>query len=595
MLDTIPAFFFARDGKKLGVAAYAFLALLCFAFFTPGIATLPPTDRDESLFAQASKQMVESGNYTDIRVQDAPRYKKPIGIYWLQSASARALGAENLDEIFAYRLPSFFGATVAVLMTAALGELLFSPIAGLLAAMMLAGCVLMNVEARLATTDAALLASIVCAMYALAKAALTNAPDDKSSVVFKAQMALKRLFRRRSGEDLSPDKEKGVSTRHILLFWVAVAAGILIKGPIVLLPVAGVLLWFNTADKTIKWFLKLRPLFGVPFVLALVAPWFVAIMMQSHGAFVQQSAGNDMLAKIWQGQNRGMLPPGLHFLAMPFLFFPYSLFAFFALPYIWKNRRDGAIKFCLGWIVPMWIVFELSMTKLPHYVLPAYPAIALLTARFLTDNAPLYLSNRTYYSWIAGLWLIVGTGFAFFFGGILPSLSDKTFALPELAAAIVLLLLQGYALAQFMTKKVASALVLTLAGLVFLPMTFGYLLPHLKHIWLSRQIVEAAAKIAPCETVPIVSLGYHEPSLVFMAGTDTILARSASEATDALKQNACRIAVVAASNRQEFLDASASSPITPKEVAVIDGFNSGRGKNMTVSLYLAVSKEPHER
>jgi 4-amino-4-deoxy-L-arabinose transferase-like glycosyltransferase len=75
--------------------------------FLPGFFSIPPIDRDEARFAQATKQMVESGDYIDIRFQDEVRYKKPVGIYWLQSGvvkAARALGFEQaLTTIWLYR------------------------------------------------------------------------------------------------------------------------------------------------------------------------------------------------------------------------------------------------------------------------------------------------------------------------------------------------------------------------------------------------------------------------------------------------------------------------------------------------------------
>ena len=55
-------------------------------FFLPGFFTIPPVDRDEARFAQATKQMVESNDFVDIRFQDEVRYKKPVGIYWAQAA-----------------------------------------------------------------------------------------------------------------------------------------------------------------------------------------------------------------------------------------------------------------------------------------------------------------------------------------------------------------------------------------------------------------------------------------------------------------------------------------------------------------------------
>ena len=88
--------------------------LFCLIAFLPGFFQIPPVDRDEARFAQATKQMVESGDYVDIRFQDEVRYKKPVGIYWLQAAAVKAGGALGVPHahttIWLYRLPSLFGA-----------------------------------------------------------------------------------------------------------------------------------------------------------------------------------------------------------------------------------------------------------------------------------------------------------------------------------------------------------------------------------------------------------------------------------------------------------------------------------------------------
>src|SRR5215469_15746476 len=101
--------------------AAALLVLVALINFLPGFFTIPPVDRDEARFAQASKQMIESGDYIDIRFQDEVRYKKPVGIYWLQAAAvktARALGFQRaLTTIWLYRVPSLIGAIGAVLLT----------------------------------------------------------------------------------------------------------------------------------------------------------------------------------------------------------------------------------------------------------------------------------------------------------------------------------------------------------------------------------------------------------------------------------------------------------------------------------------------
>ncbi len=551
-LLTIPASFSTSDNKRLSPLAYLFLLMLCFGFFAPGFATLPPTDRDESSFAQASKQMIETGNYTDIRLQKEPRYKKPIGIYWLQSTAVRIFNPHHLDEIWAYRIPSLIGAIIAVLMTAALGSLLFNPATGLIAGMMMAGCVLLNVEARIATTDAALLGSIMVAQYALARAYLGQINNWKMP----------------------------------LAFWTSLAIGILIKGPIILLPICSVLIWMKIADKNITWARSLKPLFGIPYALALIAPWFIAISMQSHGAFLQQSAGNDMLAKLWQGQNRGILPPGLHLMALPVVFFPYSLFVVFAAPDIWRNRRDTAVKFCIAWAVPTWLVFEISLTKLPHYTLPAYPAIAILTAKFLIDGLP-SMSNtprRLPLALIIAMWLMIGVGFAFVFS-TLPGFSDHQWQAPQIIAGVLLIIAQGLALALLPRQKIGSFVIVTIGSLIFLSTTFGITLPSLHNIWMSREIVAAVDAIKPCPDSIIISLGYHEPSLAFLGGTDTMMTKDATEAAQDLAEGTCRVAVIDAKHKDEFIGHFVDTS-KPHEVGAIEGLNSGHGAETALTLFV---------
>ena len=71
---------------------FAVLALLGLLLWLPGVLSLPALDRDESRFAQSSRQMVECGNWVDIRFGQVPRYKKPVGIYWLQAGATELAG-----------------------------------------------------------------------------------------------------------------------------------------------------------------------------------------------------------------------------------------------------------------------------------------------------------------------------------------------------------------------------------------------------------------------------------------------------------------------------------------------------------------------
>src|SRR5215208_6150061 len=133
--------------------AVALLVLVSLAAFLPGFFQIPPTDRDEARFAQASKQMLETGEYVDIHFQHEVRYKKPVGIYWLQVGVVKAAGALGVREaqtkIWLYRIPSLVGAVGAVLLTYWSALAFVSRRAALLAGLMMATSILLGVEARL--------------------------------------------------------------------------------------------------------------------------------------------------------------------------------------------------------------------------------------------------------------------------------------------------------------------------------------------------------------------------------------------------------------------------------------------------------------
>ncbi len=150
--------------------AAPFLVALCLALYLPGFASLPVTDRDEARFAQATKQMLETGNYIDIRFQDEPRYKKPIGIYWLQALSVSVLSPDRLTAIWAYRVPSLLGIICAVLLSWWAARPIFGRETALLAAILLAPVFTLSLESRIAKSDAVLLATVVLTQGALMRA-----------------------------------------------------------------------------------------------------------------------------------------------------------------------------------------------------------------------------------------------------------------------------------------------------------------------------------------------------------------------------------------------------------------------------------------
>ena len=182
MIARLAPFSFKDLGALLAFAtasharAAVFLIFVSLVSFLPGFFNIPPVDRDEARFAQATRQMIESGDYIDIRFQDEVRYKKPVGIYWLQAAAVKTGEAIGIPQarttIWLYRLPSLFGAIGVVLLTYWAALVFVSRRIAYLAGLMMATSVLLGVEARLAKTDAMLLFCCVAAMGVMARAYL---------------------------------------------------------------------------------------------------------------------------------------------------------------------------------------------------------------------------------------------------------------------------------------------------------------------------------------------------------------------------------------------------------------------------------------
>ena len=160
----------------------AALLLLSLLVFLPGLANLPVIDRDEARFAQASVQMAESGDLLDIRFQDQTRYKKPSGIYWLQTAAIKAFSEDGERRIWAQRLPSVLGALLAVFAVYWGAARMIGRRGAVLAAGMLAISALVIFEAHIAKTDAVLLGLSACCLGSLAH--IRHGGSKKSSWVF---------------------------------------------------------------------------------------------------------------------------------------------------------------------------------------------------------------------------------------------------------------------------------------------------------------------------------------------------------------------------------------------------------------------------
>lgn len=541
---------------------YALLLLLCLTLFLPGLWLVPPIDRDEPHFAQASRQMLESGDYVNIRFQNEPRLKKPVGIYWLQSASAALFSEPGDGRIWPYRLPSTLGAALAVLLTAAIGARLFGRGVGGVAAVMLAASLLLGIEARLAKTDAVLLATVCAAQLALARAYLERhsvAPPDHGTPA---------------------------------LFWTALGLGILVKGPIIVmvsgLTAAALALW----DRRGRWLGRLRAWPYALLTLLVVAPWGVAIMLQSKGAFLAESVGHDLMGKMLGAQEAHGAPPGFFAVTFWATFWPFSLLAGLAIPWVWRHRRRPAVRFCVAWIVPSWLVFELVPTKLPHYTLPLFPAIAILAARAALGavRPPVTRRGRLLQNVLIGGWLVLTLALC---AGLplLPGLLERHVDVLALVAAVVAMLLFAAAWQLYRTGRRRDALAsLLVACLVFDGTGYDWVLPRLDTLWVSARVAAAVHATTRCPHPVVTAAGISEPSLVFLLGTDTRFG-DGNGAAEALLENSCALALVDQPYLRAFNERLARAGETAPALATIAGINIARGKRVTLTLFGAPRRQ----
>ena len=540
----------------------AFLILCGLLLFLPGFFTVPPIDRDEARFAQATKQMVESDDFIDIRFQDEVRYKKPVGIYWLQAATvetASALGVPRAQvRIWLYRVPSLIGAIGAVLMTYWAALAFVSRRSAVIAGLILASSVLLGVEARLAKTDAMLLFAVVATMGALGR----------------VYMSWQR------GEDpVRPD------WRAPAIFWTAIAGGILLKGPLILLFVGLTVGSLALLDRTAVWLWRLRPAWGLPWLALLVLPWFVAIFLRAGDQFFADSLGGDMLSKLAGGQESHGAPPGLYFVLFWVTFWPGAGLAGMAAPAIWHARREPGAQYLLAWLLPSWIVFELVMTKLPHYVLPLYPAIAILVAGALERR----VLSRGWLAKGAAWWFAIplAASVGAVIAAIMLTRQPVFLAWPVIAASLIFGLFAWW---MYDDNRAERSLLngVVASGLLSLAL-YGVIVPALTPVFPSVEIARALRNVV-CVGPRAASAGFHEPSLVFMAGTSTVLT-DGSGAADFLGQGSCRFALVEAKSERVFAQRAEAIGLRYNMATRIDGYNYSQGRAISVAVFRSEGTE----
>ena len=401
------------------------LTLLCGCVYLIGLKTTHLWDDDETYFAQVAREMFERGDWIVPWFNQELFSHKPPVMYWLMMGSFHLFGVNE----FAARLPAALFGLANVLLVWRLGRRLYSERAGFWSAVALATSLNFVVIARAAACDAELTFFCTLAVYLFVRGTWPARTDTEATIPTALQPRLSTWI--------------GV--------YAAMGAAVLTKGPIgVLLPgcVIGLFLllakefpavsqtteepasplWsrlWSAARRTgsllspgrlfgTAW--GMRPLLAIAMVLLVAGPWFLAVALRTNGEFLVGFFGTHHFHRFTAKMDNHAGPAWFYLAAICVGFFPWILFLRpGAIEMVRRFRQEPSHRHAdlllLAWVTTWVGFFSMATTKFPHYVVPAYPALALFTGSFLSrwfDRPELCQGGARRLIW--GTLLFIGVG-----------------------------------------------------------------------------------------------------------------------------------------------------------------------------------------
>ncbi len=406
---------------------YLLLAAVHLALTLPNLGAYSLFDMDEGVNAEAAREMVEGGDWITPHFNYALRTAKPAFLYWLQSAAFLTFGVTE----FAARLPSVLCGLGTVLLTYELGRKMFSPATGVFSGLALTSCIEFCLISHAATPDPPLILFTTLA-FTLYYVGSSNGA---------------RWWPAASGA--------------------AMGLAVLAKGPVgAALPFLVIVLHL-ASTKSLREITFRRVLTGAATCFAVFAPWYILVTIATRGKWPKAFFLTENINRASQAMEGHQAGSWFHAALLFVLFAPWSVFLIVAMWQAIKMARrplqtdaddsPRAYRFLLIWIGLYLVVFSAVATKLPNYVLPLYPAIAIATGRFLDRwrSAPDTFSRWLMPAGIAGLFLtgavtvagllIAGGAYGITVKGVhpLPALGGLAWigGIPLLTAAICAVLL----------------------------------------------------------------------------------------------------------------------------------------------------------
>jgi 4-amino-4-deoxy-L-arabinose transferase-like glycosyltransferase len=499
---------------------YLLLLAVTAGLFLPHLGGPSLWDIDEGNNAEAAREMLESGNWVVPTFNFQLRPDKPALLYWLQIAAYQLFGVNE----GAARIPSALAALLAVFVTYELGRRLYGATAGLLAGLILASTLSFCVSAHFANPDALLNLFTVLALFS-----------------FWTGHA------RGGGLWFVP-------------FGFFTGLAMLAKGPVgLVLPLATIVLflhWSRQLRRLRSWGVIWAALtFGL-----VIAPWYTRVGIETKADFLRGFFWTHNVGRFLSPLEHHSGPPYYYAAILLLGFAPWSAFLGLTL---WSavrelraarsgsetDRRNDAAKFLLSWIAVYFLFFSCSRTKLPNYILPLFPALALLTARFLNqwrrgECAPPLWTLRVSLGCLALVGLVAGAGLLLAGGGIpLPALRGRI--LPGVASGVGLgIVLGGGALAAWwcLDRQWRTGLVAVCAGsaILFLGGLGAWGAEALNTYKAPRPLVNAFHVEQTEREIRVACYQYFQPSLVFYCQREV---RHLEQEIEVLEFLRCRLPV----------------------------------------------------
>jgi 4-amino-4-deoxy-L-arabinose transferase-like glycosyltransferase len=524
-------------------------------FFRLGDARL--WDRDEPRNAQCAVEMVQRGDWVVPWFNNELRTHKPVLLYWLIMSSYAALGVNE----FAARFPSALLGLGTILCTYQIGARLFHRRAGLWAALALTPALMFDVASRAATPDAALIFCVTATLCAYVQFAFPSPEEPECEPRFP-------------------------SSQQAAVVYGLMALAVLAKGPVgIVLPLSimGGSLWITRCvswnpqstlrlqlDKPIQQIIDLarefKPLTAIAMLLLIAAPWYALVGWRTGGEFLVGFLWDHNVRRATESLEGHSGPAILFYPATIWIgFFPASIFL---LPSILETRRQfskeparrAAITLCAMWALLTVALFSLAKTKLPSYVTPCYPALALLVGNLLyRSTSGLLLISSHWFRWSATSLAVIGVaGFIAIWMGI-----GRYFPGEEWVAGVAVVLIVGGVGALvvdfWLRFRAASAGVIIASGLVFSLLLFGLGPAAADRHQQSHLLLAALCRLQPAQ---IGSWHCLQPSWVFYLGRPIEELKETSDAAEFLSSNENLLIVCSE-------DYPALSASLPKDVQIL--------------------------